>query len=178
MHGTGSGDLLDLIVDRLAEIPDAAREEDVTDEIRVAILGRPNVGKSSLVNALVGAPRVIVSEVPGTTRDSIDIRLEREGDDVPPDRHGGPAAAAQAPAGGRVLERAARHRRGARGADVALVLVDSSEGVTDQDLPSPTRRARPAARRSWSSPSGTSTRSTSTTCASASTASCASARRS
>ena len=140
LHGTGSGDLLDLIVDRLAEIPDAARDEDVSDEIRVAILGRPNVGKSSLVNALVGAPRVIVSEVPGTTRDSIDIRLEREGTTYRLIDTAG-------------LRRRRKHRQeveywselraidAARGADIALVLVDSSEGITDQDL---SRRRRGA----------------------------------
>ncbi len=133
LHGTGSGDLLDLIVDRLAEIPDAARDEVVSDEIRVAILGRPNVGKSSLLNALVGAPRVIVSEVPGTTRDSIDMRLE----------HDGTTYRLIDTAG---LRRRRKHRQeveywselraidAARGADVALVLVDSSEGITDQDL--------------------------------------------
>jgi GTP-binding protein len=133
LHGTGSGDLLDLIVERLAEIPDAAREEVVDDEIRVAILGRPNVGKSSLVNALVGAPRVIVSEVPGTTRDAIDIRLEREGTTYRLIDTAG-------------LRRRRKHRQeieywselrsidAAREADVALVLIDGAEGITDQDL--------------------------------------------
>ena len=76
---------------------------------------------------------MIVSEVPGTTRDSIDIRLEREGTTYRLIDTAGLRRPAQAPAGGRVLERAARHRRG-RGADVALVLVDASEGITDQDL--------------------------------------------
>jgi GTP-binding protein len=133
IHGTGSGDLLDIIVDRLAEIPGAEREEDVADEIGVAILGRPNVGKSSLLNALVGSPRVIVSEVPGTTRDSIDTRLERDGTTYRLIDTAG-------------LRRRRKHRQdveywselrsidAARDADVALVLIDGAEGITDQDL--------------------------------------------
>jgi GTPase len=133
IHGTGSGDLLDLIVERLEGLPTAEREEVVGDEIRVAILGRPNVGKSSLLNALVGAPRVLVSEVPGTTRDAIDMRLERDG-----------TAYRLIDTAG--LRRRRKHRQeveywselraidAAREADVALVLIDGSEGVTDQDL--------------------------------------------
>ena len=112
----------------------AAGEKPIGEEaIRVAILGRPNVGKSSLLNALVGRERVIVSEVPGTTRDTIDTVLER-GDStfVLVDTAG--------------LRRKRKQRQGieyyselraleaAERADVALVLVDASEGVVDQDL--------------------------------------------
>jgi cytidylate kinase len=110
-----------------------ARPEITEDAIRVAVLGRPNVGKSSLVNALVGQDRVIVSEVPGTTRDSVDTVLRR-GDRtfVLVDTAG--------------LRRKRRQRQGieyyselralqaAERADVALVLVDASEGLVDQDL--------------------------------------------
>ena len=78
LHGIATGDLLDEIVARLRAL-DVARIERTTDEIGVVILGRPNVGKSSLLNALCDEQRTIVSEIPGTTRDSIDIRLEREG---------------------------------------------------------------------------------------------------
>ncbi|HZB85330.1 MAG TPA: ribosome biogenesis GTPase Der, partial [Gaiellaceae bacterium] len=130
LHGYGTGDLLDQIV---AELPGEGREEVGEDAIRVAILGRPNVGKSSLLNALVGQERVIVSDIPGTTRDSIDTVLRR-GDRtfVLVDTAG--------------LRRKRRQRQGieyyselraiqaAERADVALVLVDSSEGVVDQDL--------------------------------------------
>jgi GTPase len=130
LHGHGTGDLLDEIV---AALPGAAREEIGEDAVRVAILGRPNVGKSSLLNALVGQERVIVSDVPGTTRDSIDTVLER----------GGRTFVLVDTAG---LRRKRRQRQGveyyselrairaAERADVALVLVDSSEGVVDQDL--------------------------------------------
>jgi GTP-binding protein len=130
LHGHGTGDLLDRVV---AELPGEAREDVDEDAIRVAILGRPNVGKSSLLNALVGQERVIVSEVPGTTRDSIDTVLER-GDRkfVLVDTAG--------------IRRKRRQRQGveyfselrairaAERADIALDLVDSSEGLVDQDL--------------------------------------------
>ena len=76
LHGTNTGDLLDEILDRL---PAEAEWTIPDDEIRVAILGRPNVGKSSLFNKLVGEERTIVSDVPGTTRDAIDTVLVRGG---------------------------------------------------------------------------------------------------
>jgi GTP-binding protein len=131
LHGHGTGDLLDTILERL---PGRTTRPEVTeDAIRVAILGRPNVGKSSLVNALVGEDRVIVSEVPGTTRDSIDTVITRgERTFVLVDTAG--------------LRRKRRQRQGieyyselralqaAARADVALVLVDASEGLVDQDL--------------------------------------------
>jgi GTP-binding protein len=130
IHGYGTGDLLDTIVDLL---PGGGRAEVGPDAIRVAILGRPNVGKSSLVNAILGQDRVIVSEVPGTTRDAIDTVLQRgERTFVLVDTAG--------------MRRKRKQRQGieyyselraleaAERADVALVLVDASEGVVDQDL--------------------------------------------
>ncbi|MDQ4019798.1 MAG: ribosome biogenesis GTPase Der [Actinomycetota bacterium] len=132
LHGHGTGDLLDRVVAEL-EASGAGREEVGEDALRVAILGRPNVGKSSLLNAIVGEERVIVSEIPGTTRDSIDT-VVRRGDTtfVLVDTAG--------------LRRKRRQRQGieyyselralqaAERADVALVLVDASEGVVEQDL--------------------------------------------
>ncbi len=130
LHGHGTGDLLDRIV---AELPGEGPPEVGEEAIRVAILGRPNVGKSSLVNALVGERRVIVSELPGTTRDAIDTLLRRdETSFVLVDTAG--------------LRRKRRQRQGieyyselralraAERADIALVLVDSSEGLVDGDL--------------------------------------------
>jgi GTP-binding protein len=130
LHGHGSGDLLDAIVTML---PGAGPQEIGEKAIRVAILGRPNVGKSSLLNALLGEERVIVSEQPGTTRDAIDTVLHRgERTFVLVDTAG--------------LRRKRRQRQGieyyselralaaAERADVALVLVDASEGLVDQDL--------------------------------------------
>ena len=130
IHGYGTGDLLDEVVRRL---PGGSERPVGEEAVKVAILGRPNVGKSSLLNALLGQERVIVSEVPGTTRDSIDTVLVR-GDTtfVLVDTAG--------------LRRKRRQRQGieyyselraleaARRADVALVLVDASEGVVEQDL--------------------------------------------
>jgi GTP-binding protein len=130
LHGHGTGDLLDEIVARL---PGGGRRPTGEEAIRVAILGRPNVGKSSLLNALVGRERVIVSDVPGTTRDAIDTILERD------DR----TFLLVDTAG---LRRKRRQRQGveyyselraleaAERADVALVVVDASEGIVDQDL--------------------------------------------
>ena len=130
LHGHGTGDLLDEI---LGYLPGSARPEVGEDAIRVAILGRPNVGKSSLLNALLGRERVIVSEVPGTTRDAIDTVLERDGTTfVLVDTAG--------------LRRKRKQRQGveyyselralqaAERADVALVLIDASEGITEHDL--------------------------------------------
>jgi GTP-binding protein len=129
-HGHGTGDLLDAIVDLL---PGTAERPPGEEAIRVAILGRPNIGKSSLLNAILGEERVIVSETPGTTRDAIDTVLER-GDTkfVLVDTAG--------------LRRKRKQRQGieyyselraleaAERADVALVLIDAEEGVVDQDL--------------------------------------------
>ena len=130
LHGLGSGDLLDRIVELLpGEMTPIAGEE----AIRVAILGRPNVGKSSLLNALLGQERVIVSDRPGTTRDSIDTQLVR-----------GETTFLLVDTAG--LRRKRKHRQGieyyselraleaAERADVALVLIDSEEGLVDHDL--------------------------------------------
>ena len=132
MHGHGTGDLLDEIVARLEDVGESRSV--VGDEaIRVAILGRPNVGKSSLFNKLIGAERTIVSEVPGTTRDAIDTVLERDGTVFQLVDTAG-------------LRRKRRQRQGieyyselraleaAERADVALVLVDAGEGIVEGDL--------------------------------------------
>jgi GTP-binding protein len=133
LHGHGTGDLLDEILDQLEVHGQGGRPELPQDTIRVAILGRPNVGKSSLVNKLLGRERVIVSDIPGTTRDAIDTVLER-----------GDRTFLLVDTAG--LRRKRRHRQGieyyselraleaAERADVALVLVDASQGIVDQDL--------------------------------------------
>ncbi|MBO8141583.1 MAG: ribosome biogenesis GTPase Der [Firmicutes bacterium] len=75
-HGRNTGELLERII---AQLPDSSPPEGGLEPIRVAVIGRPNVGKSSLVNALIGEPRSIVSPVPGTTRDVVDTRIVRDG---------------------------------------------------------------------------------------------------
>jgi GTP-binding protein len=132
LHGTGTGDLLDELVARLEEVG-SGRAPVGNEAIRVAILGRPNVGKSSLFNALLGMERTLVSEVPGTTRDAIDTVLERDGRTFQLIDTAG-------------LRRKRRQRQGieyyselraleaAERADVALVLIDSGEGIVEGDL--------------------------------------------
>ncbi len=129
-HGLGSGDLLDRVVELLGERP---RPEDDDDAVRVAVIGRPNAGKSSLVNAFLGSDRVIVSERAGTTRDAIDTELEVDGPPRRPGRHRRPAAPLQ---GRRHVDYYAqlRSERAVERADVALVVCDASEGVTAEDL--------------------------------------------
>ncbi len=133
MHGTGTGDLLDEVVDTLERVAAAPRVAVGDEAIRVAILGRPNVGKSSLFNSLLGTERTLVSDVPGTTRDAIDTVLEHEGRTFLLIDTAG-------------LRRKRRQRQGidyyselraldaARRADVALVLIDTAEGIVEGDL--------------------------------------------
>lgn len=75
----GKADLLDAIVNRLAKIAPASDAPPADPELKVAVVGKRNAGKSTFINAVVGQPRVIVSEVPGTTRDSVDVRFEKDG---------------------------------------------------------------------------------------------------
>jgi GTP-binding protein len=130
LHGSNTGDLLDEI---LALLPGESMRTLHEDAIRVAILGRPNVGKSSLYNRLVGEERTIVSEVPGTTRDTIDTIIER-----------GERTFQLVDTAG--LRRKRKQRQGieyyselraleaAERADVALVLIDSSAGIVEGDI--------------------------------------------
>ncbi len=131
-HGLG---VLDLCREIAGLLPpeDDSEAEDEQEEIRLALVGRPNVGKSSLVNALTGSPRVVVSDVPGTTRDAVDTPLEYGGRryvliDTAGIRRQGKVT--------RGLEKAGvfRSLRAVDRAHVAAVLIDGEEGITDQDL--------------------------------------------
>ncbi len=128
-QGLGTGDLLDMIVELLP----AGDDEPDTDTVRLAIIGRPNVGKSSLVNRFLGEERVIVSDVAGTTRDAIDMPLmvgERKltlVDTAGMRRQSKVADSIE-------YYTALRSQRAAERADVALVVCDARDGVTAQDL--------------------------------------------
>jgi GTP-binding protein len=129
-HGTGVDDVLDRIVDELPAAPPATA---TAEGLRLAIVGRPNVGKSMLTNAILGEERVIVSEAPGTTRDAIDTAFQyREKPLVLID-----TAGLRRPGKlGRGLEKhaAMRARAALERADVALVVFDAPDGLTTQDV--------------------------------------------
>jgi GTP-binding protein len=128
LHGTGTGDLLD---DLVKAFP-AQETEEEDESVKIAIVGKPNSGKSSLLNKLVGEERAIVSPIPGTTRDSVDTKIEYEGIEIT------------------LIDTAGIRRRGKieRGveqysvlrsfksierADVALLMIDATTGITSQD---------------------------------------------
>jgi GTP-binding protein len=129
LHGNGVADILDEIAHLIPQVPDDFQEK---EEVRLAIVGRPNVGKSSLVNAFTGEQRMIVSNIAGTTRDAIDTELEHEGETF------------------RLIDTAGIRRRGKIQGSVeyymvnraekaiarsvcAMVVVDGEEGLTDGD---------------------------------------------
>lgn len=128
-QGLNTGDLLDMVV---ANLPEKNAREEEEKVLRVAVVGRPNTGKSSLVNALLGEERVIVSEIPGTTRDAVDTLFEKEGKryllidtagirrksrvDMPVERYS-----------------IIRAQKAIARAEVAVLVLDAVEGVTAQD---------------------------------------------
>ncbi len=132
LHGTGSGDLLDIIVDRLEEMG-ALTDAEAREEIRVAFVGKPNAGKSSMLNRMLGEERVIVSAEPGTTRDTIDTVVEA-GDTLI--RFVDTAGLRRPGKLGDDVEYYSRVRALAalEKAQIALVLVDCTVGLTDYDL--------------------------------------------
>lgn len=129
VHGLGVGDLLDMVV---SYFPQDLEEEDESDIIHVAIVGKPNAGKSSLTNKILGENRVIVSEIAGTTRDAIDSRFEKDGQEYI------------------IIDTAGMRKRGkinedverysvvralgaVERADVCIIMIDAAEGITEQD---------------------------------------------
>ena len=128
-HGSGTGDLLDRVVEALPE----AEEEPETEGPAIAIVGRPNVGKSRLLNALLGQERSIVSDVPGTTRDSLDTEIEWAGQPLTLIDTAGIRRRGRVEQG---IERFSvlRSMRAIDRCDVVLMVIDATEGFTAQDL--------------------------------------------
>ncbi len=128
LHGLGVGDLLDEVVKSFP-----IREEEAEDDaLKIAILGRPNVGKSSLLNALLGQDRSIVSEIPGTTRDAIDMRLDWQGEPVVLIDTAGIRRRGRVEQG---VEKYSvmRALRAVQRADVVALVIDAAQGLTAQD---------------------------------------------
>lgn len=128
-HGIGFGDLLDRLT---ALLPDKQEEVYSDDVIRIALIGRPNVGKSSLVNAILGEERVIVSPISGTTRDSVDSPFEQDGQSFVLIDTAGIRRR------GKVYESTEKYSvmrsmQAIERSDVALVVIDGVEGITEQD---------------------------------------------
>jgi len=129
LRGLSTGDLLDRVIEELPQVPS---EDDTTDALRIAIVGRPNVGKSSLVNRLLGHERVIVNDAPGTTRDAIDTIIRYHGQEIVLidtagiRRRGRIAPGIEKYSVLRALKALGR-------ADIVLLLIDAPQGVTDQD---------------------------------------------
>ncbi|HET9847033.1 MAG TPA: ribosome biogenesis GTPase Der, partial [Candidatus Dormibacteraeota bacterium] len=130
LHGTGSGDLLDGVVERLPPPKPELVDEQLA--ARIAILGRPNVGKSSLVNALTGDERSLVTTVPGTTRDPVDTTITFEGKRVLLVD----TAGIRRPGLTRGVEQYSllRGLRAMERADIGIVVIDAREGITAQDV--------------------------------------------
>lgn len=131
LHGAGTGDLLDAIVAACPPTDEAEEEED--DSIKIALLGRPNVGKSTLLNKLLGEERAIVSPIAGTTRDAIDTKLKWHGQEFTLIDTAGIRRRGKIDPG---VEKYSvlRAIKALNRADVALLLVDASEGITAQDV--------------------------------------------
>jgi len=129
-HGTGAWDLLEALVAELPPMPEPAPTPE--GSVRVALVGRPNAGKSSLLNRILGEERVVVSDLPGTTRDAIDIAAERDGSHfVFVDTAGLRRSGRRDRTGERTSALIAL--RAVERADVALVVVDAADGFGDQD---------------------------------------------
>ena len=131
IHGLGVGDLLDELVSRLDALVDDSEDED-DDHLKIAIVGRPNAGKSTLLNNLIGAERAIVSDVAGTTRDAIDTNIAWHGEQITLIDTAGIRRRGRIEAG---VERYSviRAMKAIARSDVALLVIDAQLGVTEQD---------------------------------------------
>ena len=127
-NGKGSGDLLDVVADKIPEVASPADEQ-----LHVAVIGRPNVGKSSFVNKLLGEDRLVVSDVAGTTRDAIDTPMKYHGRDLVFIDTAGLRRQARVEDGIEFYS-GLRTRRAIERADICVLLIDATEGLHNQDL--------------------------------------------
>ncbi len=128
IHGTSTGDLLDALV---ASFPEQ-KEDEIDDSIKIALVGKPNAGKSSLLNKLVGVERVIVSPIAGTTRDSIDTKIDFDGVEVTLIDTAGIRRRGKIEHGVEQYS-VLRSFKSIERADVALLMIDATTGITAQD---------------------------------------------
>ncbi|HEX2717067.1 MAG TPA: ribosome biogenesis GTPase Der [Gemmatimonadaceae bacterium] len=127
-NGKGSGDLLDVVAERIPAV-----ESDAGEQLHIAVIGRPNVGKSSFVNRLLGEERLVVSEVAGTTRDAIDTPMRYHGRDIVFIDTAGLRRQSKVDEGVEFYS-GLRTRRAIERADVCILIVDATEGLENQDL--------------------------------------------
>lgn len=129
VHGLGMGDLLDAIFEHFPDDIDSEEDEDI---IKVAVVGKPNAGKSSLINSILGEERVIVSNIPGTTRDAIDTHVENNGQKFTFIDTAGIRKRAKI---NESIEKYSTIRSwtAIERADVCLIMIDAEDGVTEQD---------------------------------------------
>ena len=129
VHGLGMGDLLDAIFEHFPEDIDTEEDEDV---IKVAVVGKPNAGKSSLINSILGENRVIVSNIPGTTRDAIDTHVEKDGQKYTFIDTAGIRKRSKI---NETIEKYSTIRSwtAIERADVCLIMIDAEDGITEQD---------------------------------------------
>ena len=130
IHGTGSGDLLDKVLEYLPEETEDENEDD--DAISVAVIGKPNAGKSSIINKILGEDRLIVSNIPGTTRDAINTRVENShGKYIFVDTAG---IRRKSRVDDRIEKYSVlRSKMAVENANVCVLMIDASEGITEQD---------------------------------------------
>jgi GTPase len=132
-HGLGVGDLLDGVVEAFAQIPDDISGDDDAEILKISIIGRPNVGKSSLLNLLLGEERVIVSPIAGTTRDAIDSEIMWHGERVKLVDTAGIRKRGKIEPGVEKFS-VLRTMRALERSDVALLMLDAEDGITEQDM--------------------------------------------
>lgn len=127
-NGKNSGDLLDVVVERIPEVV-----EEPTESLRVAVIGRPNVGKSSIVNRILGEDRLVVSDISGTTRDAIDTPMVYHGREIVFIDTAGLRRQARVDDGIEFYS-SLRSRRAIDRSDICILVIDATEGLHNQDL--------------------------------------------